>query len=94
MKGTYKFLEIIFGIINVVEDLIEALAFPAILVLIGLFNDLPWQYYVISISVYFIIAIIIQLVFHFVFKHFEKGFLHSFLDLFDKIFDKRSDDSQ
>ena len=84
MKGFFKFLEVVFTIIEVVWNLAEILAIPALFLIVGLLNDFPWQYYAATIGGYFVIAIVIQIICHFVFKRLEKRYESALLKLFNK----------
>lgn len=72
MKGLFKFLDALAGVILILGNLLEILAFPALLVLVGLLNSYPWQYYALTIGGYFVIAAVLQLTLHLVFKKLEK----------------------
>ena len=74
MKGLFKFLDILAGIILILMDLLEILAFPALLVLVGLLNSYHWQYYALTIGGYFVIAAVLQLTLHLIFKKLEKKY--------------------
>ena len=84
MKGFFKFLEVVFTIIEVVWNLAEILAIPTLFLIVGLLNDFPWQYYAATIGGYFVIAIVIQIICHFVFKRLEKRYESALLKLFYK----------
>ena len=96
MKVLLKILAIIAGMLLVLWQLAEILILPAIFVLIGVLNELPWQYYVISIVGYFLICVIIQIVCHFIFNKLEKKytpFFERFIDKFaDRFFQNRKGD--
>ena len=74
MKGFLKFIGIILSIIMVIWTLLEFLAVPAFLTVIGLLNNFPWRYYTISIGGYLILFIIIEIIAHFISKAFDKKF--------------------
>lgn len=74
MKRFLHLIGIIAGIIMVIWDLVELLAVPAILILIGLLNSFPWQYYVIVIGGYLGLFIIGEMIVHFVFKALNKKY--------------------
>ena len=86
MKSIINLLSGIAGIILAIWDLSEILAIPVLLVIIGLLNSFSWQYYVISIAIYFAIMIIVQVVCHLVAKRFEKKFESALDRLFQKLF--------
>ena len=90
MKGFLKFLDVVFTIVNVIWNLAEILAVPALFLIVGLLNDFPWQFYAATIGGYFIIAIVIQIICHFIFKHFEKKYESALMRLFERIFNKKS----
>lgn len=74
MKSLFKFLDILAGVILILGNLLEILAFPALLVLVGLLNSYPWQYYALTIGGYFVIAAVLQLTLHLIFKKLEKKY--------------------
>ena len=88
MRGFLKILEIILTIVYVIWNLVEILAIPTLFLIVGLLNDLPWQYYATTIGGFFIIAIIVQTICHFIFKRFEKRYESSLVKLFRKFFDE------
>ena len=94
MKGFLKFTAIFFSIVAIIWMLLEILAIPALFFLVGLFNDFPWQYYVVTIGGYFIIAIIIQTICHFIFNHFEKRYESTLEKLFRKFFEKKDNQQE
>ena len=72
-----KFLSFIGNILNIgmiIWDVIEFLAIPALLVIIGLLNSFPWHYYAIAIGGYFALFIILEIILHFVFKALDKKY--------------------
>ena len=92
MKGFLNFLGIIGSIIMVIWTLVEFLAVPAFLTVIGLLNNFPWQYYAISIGGYLILFIIIEIIAHFISKAFDKKFTPFLERKFNQIFNKTSID--
>ena len=84
MKFLLKIFYFFLTIIYVVVELAEALALPAIFVVAGILNELPWQYYAATVGGYFLVCIIIQIVLHFVFKRFEKKYESALVKLFKK----------
>ena len=92
MKGFLKFIGIILSIIMVIWTLLEFLAVPAFLTVIGLLNNFPWQYYAISIGGYLILFIIIEIIAHFIFKAIDKKFTPFLERKFNQIFNKTSID--
>ncbi len=94
MKVFTKLLEIVFTVFIVIHDMLELLALPILFLLVGIFNALPWQYYVITIGGYFVILAVIEIVLHFYFKHWERKYtpaLGRLVNKIDKIFTKKSD---
>ena len=69
-------------------EVIEFLAVPAVLVILGLLNELPWQYYVISIGGYFALFIIIDVVLNLVFRALEKKYTPFIKRKIDKLFER------
>ena len=88
MKRLLQLLNIILTIIMVICELAEFLAIPAILVVIGLFNDLPWQYYAISIGGYIIFWLLMEMVARFVFKLLDKKYTPRIEKQLEKILDR------
>ena len=88
-----KFLGFIANILHVgmvIWDIIEFLAIPALFLVIGLLNSLPWQYYAISIGGYFALFIILEIILHFVFKALDKKYTPLIERKLKKYFDKSS----
>ena len=86
MKSLFKFLDILAGIILILMDLLEILVFPALLVLVGLLNSYPWQYYALTIGGYFVIVAVLQLILHLIFRKFEKKYSSAVERLFQRLF--------
>lgn len=84
MKGLLKFFDFILTIIYVIGNLVEILVVPAFFVVVGLVNDLPWQYYMATVGGFFILCILVQIILHFVFKRFEKKYESVLMKLFKK----------
>ena len=89
MNGLWKFLNIICAIISVVESLVEMLAIPAFFLIIGLLNQFPLPYYVVTIGGYLIFGIVIQIICHFVFKYFGKQHCSKLIRKFEKLFNQK-----
>ncbi len=94
MKGFLKLTEIIISVFYVIWNLVEILAIPALFVLIGALNSLPWQYYVATISGYFAIAIIIQIICHFISKRLGIKFARRIEKLFRNSSNKCSEGTE
>ena len=49
-------------------DLVEVLALPILFLILGLWQDLPWQYYAITIGGYFGLLLLLEGLVHLIFK--------------------------
>jgi len=90
MKKILDFIVNILYVGTVIWDIIEILAIPALFLIIGLINSLPWQYYAISIGGYFALFIILEIIIHFVFKALAKKYTPLIERKLEKHFDKFS----
>ena len=63
----------------VIWDVIEFLAFPALCILIGVWNHYPWQYYAATVGGYFALFLVLEVVLRLIFKAFDKKF-ESFIE--------------
>ncbi len=71
-------------------DVIEFLAVPALLVIIGLLNSYPWQYYVISIGIYVALFAILEVICYFIFKAINKKYTPIIIRKLNRFFDRFS----
>ena len=90
MKKFLGFIGNILYIGMIIWDIIEFLAIPALFLVIGLLNSLPWQYYAVSIGGYFALFIILEIILHFVFKALDKKYTPLIKRKLEKHFDKFS----
>ena len=90
MKKLLGFIANILYFGMVICDIIEFLAIPALFLVIGLLNSLPWQYYAISVGGYFALFIILEIILHFVFKALDKKYTPLIERKLEKYFDKFS----
>ena len=90
MKKLLGFIANILYVGMVIWDIIEFLAIPALFLVIGLLNSLPWQYYAISIGGYFALFIILEIILHFAFKAFDKKYTPIIERKLEKYFNKFS----
>ena len=90
MKKLLGFIANILYLGMVIWDIIEFLAIPALLLVIGLLNSFPWQYYSISIGGYFALFIILEIILHFVFKALDKKYTPLIERKLEKYFDRFS----
>ena len=90
MKKLLNFVGNILYVGMVIWDIIEFLALPAVFLVIGLINSLPWQYYVISIGGYFALFIILEIILHFIFKALDKKYTPLIERKLEKYFNKNS----
>lgn len=77
-------------ILTVLWDVVEFLALPALLVVIGLLNSFPWQYYAIAIGGYFALFIVLEIAVCFVGKALNKHYSPLIRRKLDKIFERFS----
>ena len=92
MKRVLNFIGIIFYIGMVIWDIIEFLAIPALLLIIGLIKSFPWQYYAITIGGYFALFIVLEIISHFVFKALDKKytpFIERKLEKYSNLFSRK-----
>ena len=90
MKKLLGFIANILYVGMVIWDIIGFLAIPALFLVIGLLNSVPWQYYAISIGGYFALFIILDIILHFVFKALDKKYTPLIERKLEKYFDKFS----
>ena len=90
MKKFFDLLGNILYIGMILWDIIEFLTLPALFLIIGLINSLPWQYYAISIGGYFVLFIILEIVLHFIFKALDKKYTPLIERKLEKYFNKFS----
>ena len=90
MKKILGFIANILYVGMVIWDIIEFLALPALFLIIGLINSLPWQYYAIAIGGYFALFIILEFVLHFIFKALDKKYTPLIERKLEKYFNKFS----
>ena len=94
MKGIGKVIAVIFSILVGIGELVEFLIVPALFVLIGVLNQLPWQYYAIFIGGYFALFLIAELVIHWIFKALDKKYASRFAAKVEKIISRFSKDAE
>ena len=90
MKKLLGFIANILYVGMVIWDIIGFLAIPALFLVIGLVNSVPWQYYAILIGGYFALFIILDIILHFVFKALDKKYTPLIERKLEKYFDKFS----
>ncbi len=86
MKRLLHFIGNALTALTVIWDIIEFLAVPALLVIIGLISSIPWQYYAISIGAYIALFILAEIVAHFVLKAFDKKYTPIIERKFERLF--------
>ena len=91
MNGILKFLNGVAAVICFFETLAEIFLIPVILLVIGLLNELPWQYYAVAIGGYFGFAVLLQIILHFIFKKIGKRVETAFSRLLARMSQKDSD---
>ena len=90
MKKLLHFFCNILYIGMIIVEMIEFLALPALFLIIGLLNSLPWQYYAITIGGYFALFIVIEILIRIVFKIIDKKYTSLIERKLEKYFDKFS----
>lgn len=85
MKPLWKVITIILSIFAAIAELVEFLIVPALFVLIGILNQLPWQYYAIFIGGYFALFLIGELLIRLIFKALNKKYASRFAAKVEKI---------
>ena len=90
MKKLFDLLGNVLYIGMILWDIIEFLTLPALFLIIGLINSLPWQYYAIAIGGYFALFIILEIVLHFIFKALDKKYTPLIERKLEKYFNKFS----
>ena len=71
-------------------ELVEFLLLPAFFLVIGLWQQMPWQYYAITIGGYFALFFLGQLLLHLIFKRLGKKYSSRFVQKMEKILSKFS----
>ena len=90
MKKILKFLTFILTVFMVLCDILEFLAVPLLLVIVGLLNSFSWKYYAISIGAYIALFIIAETVAYFIFKALDKKYTPIFEKKLEKYFNRFS----
>lgn len=90
MNKLWKFLAAVLTVIMVIWEIIEFLAFPALVTIVGLLNSFPWQYYAITIGGYVALLIIAEIAAHFIFKALDKKYTPLIERKLEKIFNRFS----
>ena len=71
MKKALLFLLIVLGTLM---ELMEVLLLPILFLAFGIWQQMPWQYYAITIGGYFALFLIGELVIHLIFKALNKKY--------------------
>lgn len=74
MKGFVRFISAFLAVTTTILEFLEYLVIPAFLVIIGLWNNFSWQYYVISISICIGFYVIVELIAYFVMRAIDKKY--------------------
>ena len=85
-----RFIGIIGTIIMVIYDIVEFLAVPALLAVIGLLNSYSRQYYAITIGGYVVLLIVADIVARLIFKALDKKYTPLLEKKINKYFNKAS----
>ena len=94
MKLLWKVIAITLSIFAAIAELIEFLIVPALFVLVGVLNQLPWQYYAIFIGGYFALFLILELAIHLIFKALDKKYASRFAEKIERIIARFSKDKE
>lgn len=78
-----RFLNV-FCIIVTIFDIVEFLFLPVVFLFLGIWNRLPWQYYVIFIGGYFVLFAIVELLLTLIFNKLEKKYTPFLIRKFKK----------
>lgn len=68
MEKLGKALLIVFGMFGAIVGLIEFLLLPALFLLFGLWQQMPWQYYAITIGGYFGLWLLLEIALRLIFR--------------------------
>ena len=90
MKKLGKALLNLVAILCFLWELVEFLLLPAFFLVIGLWQQMPWQYYAITIGGYFALFFLGQLLLHLIFKRLDKKYSSRFAKKMEKIISKFS----
>ena len=74
VKGFLKFLEIVCCVFILIVEILEFLAIPAILVILGMICELPWEIMAVMVGGYFLLYALLEIICHFVFRALEKKY--------------------
>lgn len=85
MKRFLKFLSGLFAVAIFIIELAEILGLPIAFLLIGIFCDMPWQFYLISIGGYFVLLVIAEIVVRLIFKSTSPILKRKLERLFDRL---------
>ena len=94
MKKCGKVLWSFLGILCILGELLEFLLLPAVFLFLGLWQQLPWQYYAITIGGYFGLFILLEGILHCVFRMVEKKYSSRFVKKSKKLLSVFSKDGK
>ena len=77
----------------VIWEILQFLFLPALFVLLGLWQDLPWQYYAVTVGGYFGILLVNELVLTLVFRWLDKKYVPLIVRKLKKYFGETEEDS-
>ncbi len=83
-----KKLLTILGVLCAIGELLEYLALPALFAILGIWQQLPWQYYAITIGGYFAILLAGELVIRWIFRALGKTYSSRIAGKFKKLVDR------
>ena len=84
MKPIINLLGNVLYVGTIIWEIFEVSALPLLLIVIGIANSYPWQYYVISIGAYVALFAIASLISYLVGKALGKKFVPIFIRLFKR----------
>ena len=77
----------------VIWEILQFLFLPALFVLLGLWQDLPWQYYAVTVGGYFGIFLVMELVLTLIFRWLDKKYVPRIVRKLKKYFGETEEDS-
>ncbi len=85
---------VLISIFCAIWDLVEILFLPLLFLILGLWQQLPWQYYAITIGGYFGLLILLEIALHLIFKWAGKKYSSRFVQKAEKILARFSQDDE
>lgn len=85
MKTLKKVLLTLVGILCMLAEILDVLIIPIAFLILGLLQQMPWQYYAIMIGGYFGVIILSELILHLIFKALGKKYSTRFVQKVEKL---------